>query len=944
MGFKEEVRSGFIAGAALILFEGIAKFAVSEIGKLWNVDAELRRLERCVSKVMAMIEWVEDGHCNCFSSERSKKAWELWLEDIKTLACFADDLLDEISLELDHHNRVKVAANASSSQEEHPLRKKILSSGKLNVPRQISKLREKLEDLAGEMDKLLSFESHKSEKTTEVVTSSSSTSFVGKSLIVGREIQKAEIVEKLLCDIYMPRHKLSIIPIVGMGGIGKTALARLVYNDEQVIKSFYLRMWVSVSMDFDVVRVTKSIIESATKTSCTLMDLDPLQVTLQKLLCGRRFLLVLDDLWSEKDSDWEILSAPLRFGYNGSKVIITTRSRRVSNVVGSDPYLLHFLHDMDCWNIIRQRAILNNIIGAGENVDAIGLEIAKKCKGLPLAANVLASTMSCLPYEEWDAILKSDLWDLTQCRDAIFPSLAIRYRCLPAELKKCFAYCALFPASYKFEEDNLVLMWLAEGLIQPMGEITLECIGKQYFKDLAGRSFFYLEKKKIYKMHDFFREMAQFISTDICLQIEDENPTCSPSLGSIRHLSLCCNNLVSVKSMEEFPKCERLRTFLLTCRNVDAGVGEATTYLLQKFSLLRVLDLSHGHIVELPDTIDNLMYLRYLNLSGNLLRRIPESIGTLFYLQTLQLNSCKELCYLPASLRNLGNLRHLQFDKCWRIENMPSKFVELTNLQTLSTFVVSEAEGYTIVELKKMTFLKGSLHLFGFENVKDETQVLEANLHMMSLLNELELEWVVRRVGHDTLVVLGHVKFHENLEKLVITGYYGCEFPQRWLIDSGFNLKSIHLKGCDDCPSLPVLGHLQLLESLCIEDMPLVREAQAGFFQGFPSLKSLKFWNMLTLTRLVDLISGDVPSLRVLICKNCPSLRSLPSLDILGSLTILKIKKCPAVGKLPERMPISLRKIDVRGSEIVAARCQVDQEDWIKTRGIPGLTIRTTDE
>ncbi|XP_019257879.1 PREDICTED: putative disease resistance RPP13-like protein 1 [Nicotiana attenuata] len=414
MGFKEEVRAGFIAGAALILLEGIAKFAVSEISKFWNVDAELRRLERCVSKVMAMIEWVEDGHCNCFSSERSKKAWELWLEDVKTVARVVED---EISLELDHHNRVKDAANASSSQEEHPLRKKILTSGKLNVPHEISKLREKLEDLAGEMDKLLSFESLKSEKTTQVVTSSSSTSFV--------------------------------------------------------------------------------------------------------------------------------------------------------------------------------------------------------------------------------------------------------------ELKKCFAYCALFPASYKFEEDNLVLMWLAEGLIQPMGEITLECIGKQYFKDLAGRSFFYLEKKKIYNMHDFFREMAQFISTDVCLQMEDEKPTCYPSLGNIRHLSLCCNNLVSDEYMEEFPKCERLRTFLLTCRNVDAGVGDATTYLLQNFSLLRVLDLSHGHIVELPDTIGNLMYLRYLNLSGNLLRYIPESIGKLFYLQTLQLNSCEELSYLPASLRNLGNLRHLQFDNCWQIDNMP---------------------------------------------------------------------------------------------------------------------------------------------------------------------------------------------------------------------------------------------------------------------------------
>ncbi|XP_060183202.1 putative disease resistance protein At3g14460 [Lycium barbarum] len=481
---------------------------------------------------------------------------------------------------------------------------------------------------------------------------------------------------------------------------------------------------------------------------------------------------------------------------------------------------------------------------------------------------------------------------------------------------------------------------MAEGFIQPMGERRMEDIGKQYFKDLVWRSFFYPDPidKKIYKMHDLFHKITQFISTDVCLQMDNERPSCYPSLINIRHLSFCCSNSLSVE-LKEFPKCKRLRTFLLTYNN-GADVGQGTIYLFQKFSMLRVLDLSQGGITELPDLVGCLKHLRYLNLSGNPIKFVPNSIGKLPYLQTLKLINCRELLGFPRNLRNLDNLRHLQFDKNRRMTHMPPGFGELKILQTLSAFVVGQGEGYTIMELKKMAFLRGSLHLLRLENVKDEIEAAEAKLDMKPWLEELELEWTTPRNKHDVEIVLSHIQFHGNLKKLVITNYCGVAFPPRWLNDSARSqLRTIHLQSCQECSLLPVLGNLPFLESLRIEHMPALKRVHFEFFVGFPSLKSLEFRNMLELKEWEGLRDGDMSSLHVLICKDCPSLISLPSLHILSFLTILKIKRCSTLQSLPERMPITLKKLDVRGSTTVEERCEEGGEDWLKLRSIPALKI-----
>ena len=143
---------------------------------------------------------------------------------------------------------------------------------------------------------------------------SQTSSLFDESEVLGREVDKEKIVELLVCDEY-GGNDVCVIPIVGMGGLGKTTVAQIVYNDEKVMKHFELKMWVCVSDDFDVRRVTKSVLESAAWTNFDLMNLDTLQSKLRDILKGKKYLLVLDDVWTDKKSDWDVLRLPEMKGF-----------------------------------------------------------------------------------------------------------------------------------------------------------------------------------------------------------------------------------------------------------------------------------------------------------------------------------------------------------------------------------------------------------------------------------------------------------------------------------------------------------------------------------------------------------------------------------------------------------------------------------------------------
>ncbi|CAK9175673.1 unnamed protein product [Ilex paraguariensis] len=206
-------------------------------------------------------------------------------------------------------------------------------------------------------------------------------SFVIESEIVGRTDDRNGIVH-LLIGTSTDERDVSVIPIVGIAGVGKTTLAQLVYNDERIERNFDMKLWVCVSFEFDLKKLMEAIIQCATKSRCDLLEMDILQSRLQESLRGRRFLLIMDDVWNEDHEEWEKLITLLRCGDGGSKFIVTTRNQKLALLTGTtSPYHLGGLSDDNCWSLFKQRAF-----GRGEEkncpkLQPTGKELVKKCGG-----------------------------------------------------------------------------------------------------------------------------------------------------------------------------------------------------------------------------------------------------------------------------------------------------------------------------------------------------------------------------------------------------------------------------------------------------------------------------------------------------------------------------------------------------------------------------------
>ncbi|KAL9150876.1 hypothetical protein ABFS82_11G016700 [Erythranthe guttata] len=891
-GFKTGFGSAFLQ-FALERFATFGSFAWKEIGVIWGVEAELRKLHRTFLKARDLVDHI-DGSPFRFSGWSS--AWQMWFEDMRKLAYDADALLDRVSLHLSNYcaEQSENNAAAAAAARQNQVFSMVLSSFKFDLPREISAMQKKLEELLREMESLNVIEKAKFDAAGKTVstTSRSTASFVDDRNVVGRVRDKACLVHLLTgeCDV----DNFSVIPLVGMCGLGKTTLARLVFDDDTVSSSFGKKMWVSISTNFDAVRITKSIIECVTLSPCNLSDLYSLQKELRNLLRGVKFLLVLDDYWSEKHDDWDILCSPFRFGSKDSKIVVTTRSAKVSSIVSfSEAYRLKILSDDDCWEVIKQRAATGAEARASTVLESIGKQIATKCKGLPLVATALGNMLrrKCTE-QEWSSVLETELWDLPHDKN-VFPALLLSYLNLPPHLQKCFAYCSLFPKDHEFDVDELVLLWMAEGFIQPIGARRLEDLGSEYFNDLHSASLFErcgsTSNRIIYKMHDLIHDMARVVSRDACCRVKYSMLKHYPLFGNACHFSLLRDGIQPSARLQAYQKNERLRTFLVISNNITTG-GVIDRQLFLYLQCLRVLDLSRLGLNDLPDSVDRLEYLRYLNLSENRMFRLPESMCKLVALQTLKLKNCSQLIELPQNTRNLSNLRHLELDTKGQLQCMPLGFGRLTSLQTLSTYVVGRKKGHGIEELKDMDCLRGSLCIKNIQYVSNATSAEEAKLGMKTCLNKLELQWIKLPAGSPLLnqrmseqaQVLANLQPHGNVRDLVIQNYCGVIYPN-WLSESWRKFTSIHLQGLKYCDSLPSLGQLPSLKSFAISDMPLLQYVDDRFYGTgnhvkFPSLESFQLHGMSMLIQWRNASNADMPCLNSFTIEDCPNLISCPTI------------------------------------------------------------------
>nr|AHB64354.1 NBS-LRR protein [Cicer arietinum] len=782
-----------------------------------------------------------------------------------------------------------------------------------------------------------------------------STSLDHGSNIFGRNQDIEAILNLLLHDgDDNDSDKISVIPIVGMGGVGKTTLAQSVYNHDDTVKhKFDVQAWVCVSDDFDVLKVTKALAEEV-RSACNTNNLNILQQDLKDKLTGKKFLIVLDDVWTQDYDSWNSLTKPLRCGAKGSKILVTTRIQKVVSMVQTfQGYSLEQLSDEDCWSVFANHACLSPEEST-QNMDLekIGREIVRKCKGLPLAAQSLGGLLRRKrDIRDWNNILNSNIWEIDEKESKIIPALRISYHYLPPYLKRCFVYCCLYPKDYKFEEDDLILLWMAEDLLQPpKNGKTLEEVGHEYFNDLASRSFFQRfgsgDIFRLFVMHDLVHDLATLIEAEFYFRTEELGK--ETKIGNkTRHLSF--NNLSDpvTNNFEIFDRAKHLRTFLtIDFRPTPFNNENASCIILSNLKCLRVLSFQgFEYLKALPDSIDELIHLRYLDLSSTTMKTLPESLCNLHNLQTFKLYNCDQLTKLPNGMQKLVNLRYLDIRCTPKLEDMPKEMSKLNHLQHLSCFVVGKHKEKGIKELGTLSNLHGSLSISKLENVTNNFEASQAKMMDKKYLEELSFEWSHNAKDNFTnsqseMDILDKLQPVKNLKKVSICGYRGTRFPE-WVGDPSYrNLTKLSLFRCHNCCILPPLGQLRSLKQLRISGMSMLETIGSEYGNSlsgirFPSLERLEFDDMpcWEVWHHPHDSNAYFPVLNSLVIRGCPLLRGdLPShLPALETIQILQcnqlassLPSAPATRKLGihesnkvalRELPISLEEIQIDGRE-----------------------------
>nr|GME00994.1 putative disease resistance protein RGA3 [Ipomoea batatas] len=348
-----------------------------------------------------------------------------------------------------------------------------------------------------------------------------------------------------------------------------------------------------------------------------------------------RFLLVLDDVWTEEYAKWEPFKNCFNKKCSGSRILVTTRSERAARMMGS-VYLhpVELISDSDAWLLLRRVAFDSREEAYSEKLKDIGQKIAQRCRGLPLAVKVMGSLLRCKDTdEEWQYVLSNmddKFLKMEKVETELFPHLYLSYDDLTPHMKRCFSYCAVFPKDYVIKVDELIRIWMTQGYLTTTNSSDhnkMEQKGREVFGNLAMRSLFQDFKKGgmdsniiiSCKMHDIVHDFAEFLTKNECCSVDlKENKV---KIENLRHLSWQKTG----RPMDLASICDvlgKLRSFFAK----DLSPGQLPPNMFNHLKSVRVLGLPYRMLSELPKEIGNLLHLRYIDLSWSNVEKLPDSI------------------------------------------------------------------------------------------------------------------------------------------------------------------------------------------------------------------------------------------------------------------------------------------------------------------------------
>ncbi|XP_049353739.1 putative disease resistance RPP13-like protein 1 [Solanum verrucosum] len=919
----EVVGGAFLSSALNVLFERLAPQ-----GDLLNMFHKQKHHVRLLKKLKMTLRGLQIVLSDAENKQASNPSVRDWVNELRVAVDSAENLIEEVNYEA---LRLKVEGQNQNVAETLLKHWKICNlclsdDFCLNIKEKLEDTVETLKDLQEQIGDLGLTEHFGS---TKQETRAPSTSLVDDSDIFGRQSEIEDLIDRLLCEDASGKN-LTVVPIVGMGGLGKTTLAKAIYHDERVKNHFGLKAWYCVSEPYDALRLTKGLLQEIDSFDSKDVhnNLNQLQVKLKENLKGKKLLIVLDDVWNDNYNEWDDLRNLFVHGDVGSKIIVTTRKGSVALMMGNEQISMDHLSIEASWSLFKRHAFENMDPMGHPKLEEVGKQIAAKCKGLPLALKTLAGMLrSKSEVEEWKRILRSEIWELPH--NDILPALMLSYNDLPAHLKRCFSYCAIFPKDYPFRKEQVIHLWIANGLIPQEDEI-IEDSGNQYFLELRSRSLFERVpnpsegNREKFLMHDLINDLAQIASSKLCIRLEESQR--SDMLEKSRHLSYSMGKDGDFEKLTPLYKLEQLRTLLPTCNGlyINPLSKRVQHNILPRLRSLRVLSLSHYMIKELPNELFiKLKLLRFLDLSRTMIEKLPNSICVLYNLETLLLSSCGYLEELPLQMEKLINLRHLDISNTCRLK-MPLHLSKLKSLQVLvgAKFLVGGRGGLRMEDLGEVHNLYGSLSVVELQNVVDRREAVKAKMREKNHVEKLSLRWSESSSVDNSqteIDILDELRPHKNVKEVEITGYRGTKFPN-WLADPLFlKLVELSLSHCKDCDSLPALGQLPSLKILSIREMHGITEVTEEFYgsssskKPFNCLEKLEFEDMPEWKQWHVLGIGEFPKLEKLSIANCPKLMGkLP--ENLCSLKELSISRCPELNlETPIQLP-SLKRFEVIGS------------------------------
>ncbi|KAF8015245.1 hypothetical protein BT93_H0905 [Corymbia citriodora subsp. variegata] len=865
------------------LVEKLAMFIEKEVKLLKGVRGEIELIRDEFERMKAFLVRAE-------SSQDDDPELKVWVKQVREVAYDTEDILDEFMLNLARdpgHGFMRYFHKIKSSIQNLKARH--------HISYKIADIKSRVNSIS-EGHQRYHFKSYYTEQTASTYTRGASwhdpreDAFpIEEGELVGIDEPRKELIKWLVDG----KPELEVVSILGMGGSGKTTLAKTVYNDRQVKAYFQSHACISVSQSYKIRDILRDMIAQLHKEirqpapqGMESMNTMMLKQIVKDFLQQKRYVIVLDDVWNLEALEG-IKNAMPNSSFC-SRIIITTRIADVATVSSnqSKVYTQKPLSLEESWSLFCKKAFCGK--PCPPHLEPLSRQILKKCEGLPLAIVAIGGLLFAKDDQEWEMISRNLATELeSNDRMQNFRKiLSLSYNDLHYNLKSCFLYLGVLPEDHVIECRRLVRLWIAEGFVEEREGMTQEEVAQRYMKELINRSLVQLVKANYWggltscRVHDLIRG-------SILSKLRDENFVSFASEQKtelherVRRLSVqySCNNTLKLLNLPS------LRSLLIfESRKLSTSDEQ---FLPSGCRLLRVLDLGGSSLHKFPQQVPVLFHLKYLSLRGTNVRIIPSLIGKLQNLETLDLKHTL-VSDLPVEITKLKKVQYLLVYRYLKPTSLP--------FGTASGFTAPQGIG-VMASLQKLSYVKAGggpskntmqelgeliqLRKLGVidlkkDDAKELCHSLEkmTDLRSLSVIAESESEVIDLDFLSSPPLLLRNLYIEGSLKKLP---YWLPLLNNLTIVTLRLSkLKSSPLIALQNLPNLVglELGNAFDGENLVFED------------RGFPKLKNLHL-SILKSLRFV-LMNGQVmPCLQSLSIRRCEHLEWQSLLVVIRGLTLL---------------------------------------------------------